>query len=118
MMYREFNEIAGQTADYSMYKFEIEPTYMMFETVTKQEMAAMYWGFKDGAYNLWIALNNLYHEKVCIDPAIKGLRGCGLNGRADELEQYWKTRADNVVEKIKALRLEDCKQFHRNGKEM
>lgn len=117
MMYEEFNRIAGQVSDLAMYQREIEPTYMMFENVTKQEMAAMYWGFKKDAYGLWVALNDLYREMFFLAPAIKGLRGCGLTGRADALEQDWENRADDVIEKIKAMHLENCKQFHQ-GKEV
>lgn len=117
MMYEEFNRISGCKADYAMYVAEIEPTYMMFESVTKWEMAAMYWNFKKGAYDLFCALNDLYREMIFIGPAISGMRRAGMTGRAEALEKDWNTRSGDVLTKIKSMNLEDCKQFHR-GKEV
>lgn len=68
MMRHEFDEIAGYTCDSAMYANEIEPTYMMFDKISKQGLAKAYWGegdrrvARDGGYGLWTRLNDLRKE--------------------------------------------------------
>ncbi|MDD4817314.1 MAG: hypothetical protein PHI85_05030 [Victivallaceae bacterium] len=59
MVYEEFNRISGQTADRAMYDNEIEPIYLFFG-LSKQEVAALYWGKKPGYYDMWLRLKNCW----------------------------------------------------------
>lgn len=110
MLYEEFNKMSGCKIDYKFYE-EIEEVYELFRVLTKREMVAMYWGYKKNAYGFYNALLTLRTEKFFLDPAIKGMRAAGLTVRADELEQDWQDRASKVIAKVKAMHLDDCKEF-------
>ncbi|MGE4300837.1 MAG: hypothetical protein AB7F40_04450 [Victivallaceae bacterium] len=58
MMYEEFNMISGKVCSPDMYDKEVEPIYMEFD-VTKKEMAALYWGARKGAYELYLEMKDL-----------------------------------------------------------
>lgn len=103
MMYQEFCKLAGCMVDPAMYD-EIEATYMAFETISKEEMAAMYMG-KKGAYGLWEHGKTLAKELAVLDEACNALRKAGLTQNANDLHSYWDARAREYVAAVKAAKL-------------
>lgn len=105
MMKHEFDELAGQVSDFNMYNNEIEPTYMMFNKITKQALAKAYWGngdrrvARDGGYGLWMELNDLRKEiqKCNTNPDNHWFQDSVI--KAAELFK----RSDVIVEKMNRL---------------
>jgi hypothetical protein len=94
MLYEEFNKISGKTVDTKMYFDEIDPTYMTFDWMTKDEIVTMYWGEKKGAYALWLEGNQLYKEKE----ALKSAWPLG-----DEYKAVWQKKADAYRAKVERM---------------
>lgn len=112
MMYDDLTMIAGAKVDPAMYP-QIEEIYMAYNELTKHEMVAMYFGYKKGAYGLYRALVALNTESYYLTPMITHLRLAGLTDRADELEQDMINRKAKVIAKVKAMKLNECKEFKR-----
>ena len=93
MMKDEFDKIAGQVCDRVMFEREINPTYLCFSSITKTEMAVMYWGRTPGAYGLWNSAKFLAKE----------LRAGFVN---DIQLNIWITRKNILLESIKNLKVE------------
>ncbi len=94
MMYKEFNRISGKRAKSKMYYDEIEPTYMTFDWMTKEAIATMYWGEKEGAYALWMEGNTLYKEKEALKAAWQ---------LGDEYKAVWQRKADAYRAKVEHM---------------
>ena len=79
--------------------------YMTFDAITKEEVAAMYWGAKKGAYALWVHGNELTKEKFFLDGFTGELRKVGLHEFADGYMKRWQKRADAYVDQVKTLKI-------------
>lgn len=102
MMYEEFAKLAGCEIDQEMYNAEVEPTYMAFDSLTKQEIAAMYMGTKKGAYELWLRGKTLARELAVLDEACEHLQRIGMAQNAADLKSYWNVRAHDFIKDVKA----------------
>lgn len=111
MMYNEFMQISGNTVDYEEYKNEIEPVYMEFEELTKQEIAAMYFGMKPGAYLLWEEARSMTKEQILLDTFLRKLEDAGLKDAAFHYVTDFSYRKSNLTRDVKRLKLNKLKQF-------
>jgi hypothetical protein len=89
----EFDKIAGAVCDPVMFDKEINPTYLCFSSITKKEIAVMYWGRMPGTYGLWNSAKELAKE----------LRAGFEN---DTQLNIWITRKNILLEAIKNLKVE------------
>lgn len=101
MMYEEFNKISGKCADLGSYQNEIEPIYLEFDQLTKKEVAALYWGLRKGAYDIYLQMKDLMRY-------IKELKAIPFD-RFGLVEHMASVKIQEMkfelIEKVKALKI-------------